>query len=75
MKKAVWLLEAGLFIILSIPLAILPFKWSMKAGELLGLLLFYLWGSRRRIAIENLKKSISVNAITTSEPAEKVIKG
>ncbi len=57
MKKAVWLLEAGLFIVLSIPLAILPFKWSMKAGELSGLLLFYLWGSRRKIAIENIEKS------------------
>ncbi len=57
MKKAVWLLEVGLFIILSIPLAVLPFKLSMKAGELLGLLVFYLWGSRRRIAIENIKES------------------
>ncbi len=58
MKKAVWLLEVGLFIILSISLAILPFKWSMKAGELLGLLVFYLWGSRRRIAIGNIKESL-----------------
>ena len=56
-RRAVWLLEAGLFILLSIPLAILPFKWSMKAGELFGLLLFYLWGSRRKIAIENIEKS------------------
>ena len=52
MKKALWLLEAGLFIIFSLPLAILPFKVSIKAGEMLGLLLFYIWGSRRRIAIE-----------------------
>jgi KDO2-lipid IV(A) lauroyltransferase len=74
MKKAVWLIEVGLFIILFIPLAILPFKWSMKAGELLGLLVFYLWGSRRRIAIENLKNSISSNAITISEPVEKIIR-
>ena len=55
MKKALWLLEAGLFIIFSMPLAILPFKVSIKAGEMLGLLLFYIWGSRRRIAIENIK--------------------
>ncbi|MEK6652195.1 MAG: lysophospholipid acyltransferase family protein [Nitrospirota bacterium] len=57
MKKALWLLEAGLFIIFSLPLAILPFKVSIKAGEMLGLLLFYIWGSRRRIAIENIKLS------------------
>jgi KDO2-lipid IV(A) lauroyltransferase len=74
MKKAVWLLEAGLFIILSIPLAILPLKWAMKAGELLGLLVFYLWGSRRRIAIENLKNTLLFNAIIILEPVEKIIK-
>jgi KDO2-lipid IV(A) lauroyltransferase len=74
MKKAVWLIEAGLFIILSIPVAILPLKLSIKAGQILGLLVFYLWGSRRRIAIENLKNSISSNAITTAEHAEKVIR-
>jgi KDO2-lipid IV(A) lauroyltransferase len=74
MKKVVWLIEAGLFIILSIPVAILPLKLSIKAGEILGLLVFYLWGSRRRIAIENLENSISSNAITTAEPAEKVIR-
>jgi KDO2-lipid IV(A) lauroyltransferase len=74
MKKAVWLLEVGLFIILSMPLAILPFKWSKKVGEILGLLLFYLWGSRRRIAIENLKNTLLFNAIIISEPVEKIIK-
>jgi KDO2-lipid IV(A) lauroyltransferase len=58
MKKAVWLIEAGLFIILSIPVAILPLKLSIKAGQILGLLVFYLWGSRRRIAIENIKESL-----------------
>jgi KDO2-lipid IV(A) lauroyltransferase len=57
MKKAVWILEAVLFIILSMPLAILPYKYSMKVGETLGLLLFYIWRSRRRIAIENIKNS------------------
>lgn len=74
MKKAVWLLEAVILIILSIPFAILPLKWSMKAGELLGLSCFYWWGSRRRIAIENLKNSISYNAITAAEPVEELIR-
>jgi len=46
----------------------------MKAGELLGLSFFYLWGSRRRIAIENLKNSISYNAITAAEPVEELIR-
>ena len=74
MKKTAWLIEAGLLIILSIPFVILPLRFSMKVGELLGLLLFYAWGSRRKIAIENLRNSLSSRAIVVSEPAEKIIK-
>jgi len=74
MNKAVWLFEAFLFILLSIPFAILPLRWAIKAGETLGLLLFYLWGDRRRIATENLRSAVSSNAVKVSEPIEKVIK-
>ena len=74
MKRAVWLIEAGLSIILSIPLAVLPLQWALKAGEVLGLLLFYLWGSRRRIAIENLTKTVAVHALIIQEPVEAIIK-
>jgi len=74
MKKAVWLLEAGFLIILSMPIVILPLRWSIKAGEFLGLVLFYVWGSRRRIAIENLRNSISAKAIVISQPVEKIIR-
>lgn len=74
MKKAVWLFETGLFIFLSIPLALLPLRLSIKVGELLGLLFFHVWGSRRRIAIENLKNSISSHSIVISEPVEEIIR-
>jgi Kdo2-lipid IVA lauroyltransferase/acyltransferase len=74
MKRAVWLIEAGLSIILSIPLAVLPLQWALKAGEVLGLLLFYLWGSRRRIAIENLTKTVAVHALIIQEPVEAIIR-
>ncbi|MDP2278477.1 MAG: lysophospholipid acyltransferase family protein [Nitrospirota bacterium] len=70
MKKAVWFLEACLYVALSIPLAVFPLKF----GEFLGVLLFYLWISRRKIAIENLRKSISSHAISVSETPEKIIK-
>jgi len=74
MKRALWLLEAGLYFIFSTPLAILPYRLSIKAGEILGLLLFFAWGSRRKIAIENLKKTVESRALSISEPAEKVIR-
>jgi KDO2-lipid IV(A) lauroyltransferase len=74
MKKAAQLLEAGLFIILSVPLAILPLRWSMKAGEALGLLLFYLWGGRRRIALENLRSATATGSIPLSDAVETIIR-
>jgi Kdo2-lipid IVA lauroyltransferase/acyltransferase len=74
MKKAAWVLEALLCIVLSMLLAILPLRWSMKSGEILGVLLFYLWGSRRKIAIENLSKSVLANTIATTEQAEEIIR-
>jgi Kdo2-lipid IVA lauroyltransferase/acyltransferase len=74
MKRAVWFLELIAFVIVSIPFAILPLKWSKKAGELLGLFVFYLWQSRRRIAIQNLKAVISSGALSFPEPAEQLIR-
>lgn len=49
--------EVVILISLSIPLAILPLRLSLKAGEMLGFLLFYIWGSRRRISEENIRLS------------------
>ncbi|MDI6890071.1 MAG: lysophospholipid acyltransferase family protein [Thermodesulfovibrionales bacterium] len=74
MKRVVWLIEAILLLALSIPLAILPYRCSIKAGESLGLLLFYAWRSRRRVAIENLKRAILSKALTISDGVEKTIK-
>src|SRR5574340_64054 len=70
MKRTAWFLEACLYVALSVPLAIFPLKF----GEFLGTLLFYLWRSRRNIAIENLRKSISSHAIRVSETPEKIIR-
>jgi KDO2-lipid IV(A) lauroyltransferase len=73
MKRAAWLVEACLFIVFSLPLAALPLQWSLKSGELLGLLLFYLWTSRRKIAIDNLTKS-SLYPDSISVPPGNVIR-
>mgnify|MGYP000212259195 CR=1 FL=1 len=74
MKRAVWLIEAGCAVILSLPIAVMPLPWAMKAGEALGLLLFYIWGSRRRIAMENLTRTVAVGALKISQPAETIIR-
>ncbi|GAB4388267.1 MAG: lysophospholipid acyltransferase family protein [Thermodesulfovibrionales bacterium] len=49
------LIVAAAFSVLALPLAVLPMGVAMKAGELLGLLAFGLWRSRRRIAVENIR--------------------
>lgn len=74
MKRAVWLIEAGLAVILSLPLAVMPLPWAVKVGEALGLLFFSMWRSRRRIAVENLTKAVAVGSLKISQPAETVIR-
>jgi KDO2-lipid IV(A) lauroyltransferase len=74
MKKAVWIIEFVVVIALSLPLAILPLRLALKVGELLGLLLFHVWGSRRRIAIDNLSRCVSAGAIRITEPPETIIR-
>lgn len=64
MRRLLWFIQAAAVYIVSLPLSILPYK----AGELFGLLLFYLWKSRRLIAIDNLKKSsLPLSNATTPE--------
>ena len=74
MKKVLWIVEVVIVVVLSLPLAILPLRVALKVGEALGVLLFYVWGSRRKIAIENLTRTVSAGAIQISEPAAVVIK-
>lgn len=52
------LIETALIIFLSFPIALLPHKIALQAGNAIGILIFYLWGSRRRIAIDNIKMTI-----------------
>src|SRR5208283_1331049 len=70
MKRLIWILEAATVIILTFPIAVLPYRYSLKAGKVLGLLLFYAWAGRRRIAVENIEKSVRSGALQVSEPAK-----
>jgi KDO2-lipid IV(A) lauroyltransferase len=57
MKRVRWAAEVALFFVLSLPLVLTPAEVSLKIGQALGLLLYIVWGSRRRIAIENIERS------------------
>jgi len=74
MKRVSWLLQFLLVVLLTLPVALVPYRLSLKVGEALGSVLFFIWGSRRRIAIENLKGAISRGALIVNSSPESVIK-
>ena len=73
MKRALWVLEAACIIILAIPLAIMPTTVSLKTGKMLGIVLFYLWGSRRKTALNNLKEAVSSGGLEITETPDRII--
>ncbi|MBF0506602.1 MAG: lysophospholipid acyltransferase family protein [Nitrospirae bacterium] len=61
------LLEAAIVIVLSFPLAVLPYKGALKAGEILGLFFFHAWAGRRKIAVGNIERAIQSGALAVPE--------
>jgi KDO2-lipid IV(A) lauroyltransferase len=72
------LLEIVVIIILSFPVAILPHKIALKAGEVLGLLAFYFQAKKRKVAVKNIEtiKDISLppNALNRGRTSELLAK-
>jgi len=74
MKQLIWVLQFVLAVPVTLPLAVVPYRISLKAGSFLGFLLFLLWKSRRQIAIDNLKTAVSRGAVKIASDPESVIK-
>ncbi len=74
MNHFLWFLQSIIVIIATLPLAVLPHRLALKVGGYLGELLFLCWGSRRKIAIENLKAAVSRKALSISATPEEVIR-
>jgi KDO2-lipid IV(A) lauroyltransferase len=68
MKKIQWFIEAAIIVALAFPFAVLPRTIALKAGDLLGVLAFYLWRSRRKIAIENIEKAVKAGGLKIDAP-------
>lgn len=60
-------------ILISLPLALMPYHLSLKVGEGMGSLLFYLWRSRRTIAVENLRGAVVRGAVIIDSTPEALI--
>ncbi len=74
MKKIFWFLQFLLIVFITLPLALIPYKQSLRVGGFLGTLLFYTWKSRRDIALSNLNGAIARNAISVREDPASLIK-
>jgi len=74
MTRVKWLLEFLFVVLFTLPLAVLPYKIALKTGESLGRLLFFSWGSRREIALGNLRDAVSRGSVEISASPEEIIK-
>jgi KDO2-lipid IV(A) lauroyltransferase len=74
MNHVLWFLQCLFVLIVTSPMALLPHRLALKLGECLGDLLHLCWGSRRKIAIENLRAAVSRKALSISASPEEVIK-
>jgi Kdo2-lipid IVA lauroyltransferase/acyltransferase len=74
MRRVIWFLQFFLLIVITLPFALIPYRVSLKFGEVLGSVLFFFWRSRREIALENLRAAVSRGSITIDASPEEVIK-
>jgi len=74
MRRALQLFSFLLMVLFSLPFVLIPFAFSLKIGEMMGALLFCLWKSRRKIAIENLSSAVARGALIIDSTPESVIK-
>ncbi len=71
MKRFLQLLSASAIYILTLPLALIPYRLSLWIGSFLGILGYNLWSSRREIAIKNIESCMNAGSIEGSvSPAE-----
>ena len=74
MRGALQFFSFLLMVLFSLPFVLMPFAVSLKIGEMMGVLLFWLWKSRRKIAIDNLSSAVARGAVIIDSTPESVIK-
>jgi KDO2-lipid IV(A) lauroyltransferase len=74
MKKILWFIEALLLIIIGLPLALVPIKIARYFGAFIGILFFYLFPGRRKIALENIQNAIAAGGLIANETPEELTK-
>ena len=68
------LIEFAVFLIIFMPLALLPNAVSAMAGEAMGILFHRLWASRRKVALANITGAMERGAISVDISAEELVR-
>jgi len=63
-----------LLVVSTFPLSVLPYPVALRVGDVLGLLAYVFWGSRRKIALENLRGAVERGAIVLDRDPRAVIR-
>ena len=74
MKHIKSLIEFIVFLIIFMPLALLPNAVSARAGEAMGMLFHRLWSSRRKVALANITGAMERGAISVDISAEELVR-
>ena len=74
MKRLRQFLSFAVLMVSMFPLAALPYPIALKVGDVLGLLIYIFWSSRRRIALENLQGAVERGAIVLDTDPRSVIR-
>ena len=74
MSNVLWLLQMGLLYAVTLPIGIMPLQLALRVGSLIGLMAYFVWGSRREIAVDNISHAIRAGFIDNSVPAAELIK-
>lgn len=74
MIRARQLLVFVLFILVTFPFAVLPLKLALCIGDAFGHLIYLFWGSRRNIALDNIRSAVERGAVTLTEDPGAVIR-
>jgi len=74
MKRILRFIPFALLVLVTFPFALLPYGIALRTGEVLGLLIFSFWRSRRAIALGNLQEAVDRGALSLSSSPRSVIR-
>lgn len=74
MRRIRWVFETLAVLVLALPFAALPMALALKAGELMGFVVYVLWGSRRKIAVGNVEKAVEAGGLKIDVSSSQIVR-